>query len=70
MEIAPTAPDRFTACRGSFMPARPPEMPTGAAAGRRGIGIPPAQRKPPSGAQRAHSGQDGRRVVQASPGQP
>lgn len=28
------------------------------------------QRKPPRGAQRAHSGQDGRHGVQASPGQP
>ena len=25
MEIAPTAPDRFTACRGSFMPRCPPD---------------------------------------------
>ena len=25
MEIAPTAPDRFTACRGSFMPVCPPD---------------------------------------------
>ena len=66
MEIAPTAPDRFTACRGSFMPRCPPDRQKRPQEPPQGAGvqdIQPTQEKPPSGAHRAHSGQ-------VSPGQP
>ena len=57
--LMPDSPGQVHSLPGlyyAYMPARPPETPAGAAAGRRGIRILPTQGKPPRGAHRAHSG--------------
>lgn len=69
MEIAPTAPDRFTACRGSFMPRCPQDRQKRPQEPPQAVGV---QEYHPHGKSRpeGHTGRTAGRTAQASPGQP
>ena len=75
MEIAPTAPDRFTACRGSFMPVCPPDRQKRPQEPPHDTGVQeyhPHRKSRPAGRTGRAAGRPAQdsRSGQASPGQP